>query len=167
MPREEVKSRLARYLPAQTSKSFNEIVARATHEGWLAESAWGLHLLDHRVEFTPVQQQSVDSLLRTFARSPYSTPSVSQCEEQVGSEVFAALVEQGTLVKLSDDVVLMASTYDEMRDRLVAYLQENQSITVAQVRDLFGTSRKYALAFVGYLDEKRLTRRVGDERVLR
>jgi selenocysteine-specific elongation factor len=38
---------------------------------------------------------------------------------------------------------------------------------VAQVRDLFSTSRKYALALLGYMDEKRITRRVGDERVLR
>jgi len=35
------------------------------------------------------------------------------------------------------------------------------------MRDMFGTSRKYALAFLGHLDEKRITRRVGDERVLR
>jgi len=46
-------------------------------------------------------------------------------------------------------------------------LKEHGRITVAQVRDMFDNSRKYALALVGYLDEKRITRRVGDERVLR
>jgi selenocysteine-specific elongation factor len=50
---------------------------------------------------------------------------------------------------------------------VVAFLQQNGRITVAQVRDLFDTSRKYALALVGYLDDQRITRRVGDERVLR
>jgi selenocysteine-specific elongation factor len=38
---------------------------------------------------------------------------------------------------------------------------------VAQVRDMFGTSRKYALALMEHLDDRRVTRRVGDERVLR
>jgi selenocysteine-specific elongation factor len=40
-------------------------------------------------------------------------------------------------------------------------------MTVAQVRDEFNTSRKYALAIMEHLDERRITRRVGDERVLR
>ena len=39
--------------------------------------------------------------------------------------------------------------------------------TLAQVRDTFGASRKYALALLEYLDERRVTKRVGDERVLR
>jgi selenocysteine-specific elongation factor len=46
-------------------------------------------------------------------------------------------------------------------------LTNHQTITLAQVRDLFGTSRKYAQAILEYLDETRVTRRVGDERVLR
>ena len=71
------------------------------------------------------------------------------------------------MLKLNEDVIFLTETYEKMRDRLVAYLKEHNSITVAQVRDMFGTSRKYALAFLGYLDEKRITRRVGDERVLR
>jgi selenocysteine-specific elongation factor len=92
---------------------------------------------------------------------------VAQCEEQVGSEVLNALIEQGQMVKLNDDVVLLGETYEEMKTGVVAHLEKQGSITVAQVRDLFGTSRKYALALLGYLDEKRITRRVGDERVLR
>jgi selenocysteine-specific elongation factor len=61
----------------------------------------------------------------------------------------------------------LTETYEEMRDRVLAYLEEHGSVTVAQVRDLFGTSRKYTLALLGYMDEQRITRRVGDERVLR
>jgi selenocysteine-specific elongation factor len=54
-----------------------------------------------------------------------------------------------------------------MVDRIVAHLQANGTITLAQVRDLFGTSRKYAQVLLEHMDEERLTRRVGDERVLR
>jgi len=167
MPREEVKSRLASYLTGLTSRLFNEIVERAMGEGWLAETGGAIRLASHQIGFTPKQQQTVDYLLYTFRQEPYTTPSVVQCEEQVGSEVLNALIEQGHLVKLGDDVIFMTETYEEMRDRVVAHLKEHGSITVAQMRDLFGTSRKYALAFLGHLDEKRITRRVGDERVLR
>jgi selenocysteine-specific elongation factor len=64
-------------------------------------------------------------------------------------------------------VVFTAAAYRQMEERVVAHLRAEGSITVAEVRDLFGTSRKYALALVEYLDQSRITRRVGDVRVLR
>jgi selenocysteine-specific elongation factor len=167
MPREEVKSRLTRHIPAMTPKLFNEIVSQAKEEGWLAEAGGTIRLASHQATFTAKQQQAVDYLLYTFRQDPHITPSVAQCEEQVGSQVLNALIEQGQLIRLNEDVILLTETYEQMRERVVGYLKEQGSITVAQVRDLFGTSRKYALALLGYLDEKRITRRVGDERVLR
>jgi selenocysteine-specific elongation factor len=180
MPREEIKSRLAQHILLLTPRLFNEIVGRASQESWLIETAGEsesasaglsraglIRLASHQASFTTKQQQAVDYLLYTFRQDPYSTPSVTQAEEQLGGEVLSALVEQGRLVKLNEDVILLAETYEQMRDQIVAYLQEHERITVAQVRDLFGTSRKYALALAGYLDEHRITRRVGDERVLR
>jgi selenocysteine-specific elongation factor len=85
----------------------------------------------------------------------------------LGEELFNALLENGTLVRLSADVVFLHETVVEMQVRVTAHLQREGSITVAQVRDLFNTSRKYALALMEYLDEQRVTRRVGDARVLR
>ena len=167
MPREEVKSRLASYVSRLSSRLFNEIVERAVAEGWLAETGAGLCLASHQIAFTPKQQQAVDYLLYTFRQEPYTTPSVTQCEDQVGSEVLSALIEQGRLLKLNDDVIFLTETHEDMQGRVVAHLREHGTITVAQVRDMFGTSRKYALALLGHLDEKRVTRRVGDERVLR
>jgi selenocysteine-specific elongation factor len=170
MPREEVKSRLARHISLLTPKLLGEIVSRAMAEGWLAEAgpvADRLRLAVHEPAFSPKQQQAVDYLLYTFRQAPYTTPSVTQSEEQVGSEVLNALIEQGTLVKLNEDVILLSETYEQMTERVLAHLRQEGSITVAQVRDLFGTSRKYALALLGYLDERRFTRRVGDDRVLR
>jgi len=167
MLREEVKSRVARQVPNLTPRLFNEIVARATAEGWLAESGNTLHLATHQAAFSPKQQQAVDYLLYTFGQAPYTTPSVAQCEEQVGSAILSALLEQGRLTKLNEDVILLTETYEAMRDRVVAHLKEHGRISVAQIRDMFDTSRKYALALAGYLDEKRITRRVGDDRMLR
>ena len=54
-----------------------------------------------------------------------------------------------------------------MVDLVVGRTREQGSITVAQARDLLGASRKYVLALLEYLDEQRITRRNGDERILR
>jgi len=68
---------------------------------------------------------------------------------------------------VSDDVIFTAATYDRMVAGIVDYIKSHGQITVAGVRDLFNTSRKYALALMEYLDEQKITRRIGDQRVLR
>jgi selenocysteine-specific elongation factor len=162
MPKEELKSRL-RLAP----RLFNEVLARAVREGRLRETETTVRLPDHQVRFTPEQQEKVDRLLQTFARTPYTPPSLSEAEAQVGPEVLNALIEQGRLVKTSEDVAFLDEVYQEMVERVIAYIKEHGSITIAQVRDMFGASRKYALALMEHLDDRRITRRVGDERVLR
>jgi selenocysteine-specific elongation factor len=162
MPREELKSRLN--LPSQ---AFTGVVARAVAQGGLVEDRGTLKLAEHEVRFSVEQQQKVDDLLSRFAHSPYATPSVAECEAAIGSELFNVLLEEGRLVRVSDAVVFLAETYEEMVARVVDHLQTKGSITVAQVRDMFQASRKYALALMEHLDEQRITKRVGDERVLR
>jgi len=68
---------------------------------------------------------------------------------------------------VSEDVLFLKETYEEMVERVVEHIKEKGAITVAQVRDMFAASRKYALALMEHLDERKVTRRVGDERVLR
>jgi selenocysteine-specific elongation factor len=50
---------------------------------------------------------------------------------------------------------------------VVSHLKEQGKVTLAQVRDMLGTSRRYAQALMEHLDDQRITQRVGDERVLR
>ena len=82
-------------------------------------------------------------------------------------EVLNLLAEEGKVVRVSETVVFATSAYDEMVEQIRAYVREHEQITVADVRDMFSTSRKYALSLLDYLDQQRITRRVGDARVLR
>jgi len=162
MPREELKSRLG-----LSPKSFNELVALSSASGLLVESGPFVRAPSFAVTFTPDQQRSVDVLLARFHNAPYTPPSVKEAEAAVGMDVLAVLLEQGKLVKLSDEVLFLPQTYAAMVERIRQHVQENGNITVAQVRDLFDTSRKYALALLEQLDAKGVTKRVGDARVLR
>jgi selenocysteine-specific elongation factor len=162
MSREELKNRLG-----LAPRLFNDVVTLAVTHGLLVESAAFVRASDFTVTFTLDQQLAIDSLLARFRSAPYATPSVKEAEAAVGTDVLAALLEQGQLVKLSDEVLFLPQTYAAMVERIKAHIQQNGSVTVAQVRDLFSTSRKYALALLEYLDAKGITKRVGDERVLR
>jgi selenocysteine-specific elongation factor len=162
MPREELKSRLG-----LSPRAFGEAVGKAAAEGVLVETEATLALAEHRVTLGHEQQRQVNKLLETFARNPYSPPSLAESEALVGAEVLAALIEQGQLVKVSDTVLFATETYTKMTQAVIHHLQREGSITLAQVRDMFSTSRKYAQALLEHLDDKRVTKRVGDERILR
>lgn len=167
MGREEFKSRLGRTVRGLSGRVFNTLISHAVAEGQLAEWQTLVHLPDHTVVFEATQQKQVDDLLALFRRQPYTTPSVADCEARVGPDLLAALVEQGHLVRVSDDVLFLAGTYEQMVQRVTDHIRREGSITVAQVRDMFSASRKYALALMEHLDERRVTKRVGDARVLR
>ena len=175
IPREELKSRLqsAAAGPVQgrgdrwSARLFNELVARGVAEGALQERGEYLCRPDFRITFTSEQQTRVDCLLAAFRREPSAPPSVADSTAMTGPEIVSALLYQGVLVRLSEDVLLLKETYEEMVSRIVAFIKQHGSMTVAQVRDEFNTSRKYALAIMEHLDEEKVTRRVGDERVLR
>lgn len=161
MPREELRSRLR--LEGQL---VNAIIDRAAERGEIVVEAGVLRLPSHQVVFSAEQQQQIDAVLTAFRRSPYAPPSTAEVEAQVGTAVLHALLEQGYLTQVSEDVLFLTETYQEMVERIIAHLEREGSITVAQARDMLQTSRKYALALLEHLDEARVTRRVGDERVL-
>jgi selenocysteine-specific elongation factor len=162
MPREALKSRLK-----LETRLFNEALARAAAEGALVEGEAVVRLPDHAVRFSPVQQEGINRLLREFRRAPYTTPSYKDAAAALGEDVVLALIEGSQLVRLGPDVLLLPETYDELLAWVKQTITEHGSVNVAQVRDAFDTSRKYALALLEYLDDQHITKRVGDERVLR
>jgi len=70
------------------------------------------------------------------------------------------------LIKVSADVIFKKNTYAKMVETIRAELKNRETLSVAEVRDLFNTSRKYALAFMEHLDSLKITRRDGDVRRL-
>ena len=83
------------------------------------------------------------------------------------AELLAFLTDEGKVVRVSDSVVFSAAAYRQMVEKVKGHIAQRGKITVADGRDLFGTSRKYVLPLLEYLDQQHVTRRVGDERVLR
>ncbi len=136
-------------------------------DGELIENGKVLHLPGHRVSFTPEQERSVRILLEQFDSAPNSPPSVKECQAGVGTDIYTALVAQGRLVPVSQDVVFKAEDYARLEAETRNYLKANGTITVAQGRDLFKTSRKYVLALFEHFDAVGLTKRVGDTRRLK
>lgn len=166
MAREELKSRV-QGRERWPARLFNELLELAVTEGVVEEAGEIVRGPGHSVAFSPQQQARIDALLADYRRQAYTPPSAAESTAMVGPDVISALLHQGVLVRLNEDVLLLGETYEEVVQRVKEYIAKNGSMTVAQVRDEFDTSRKYALALMEYLDNAKVTRRVGDERVLR
>ena len=132
-------------------------------EGILIEEGIATRLPSYQVRLSKDQQVETDTFLRVLQENPYSPPA----EVTINPDLLNMLIAQRKVIRVADGVVFTASAYDEMVNRVIAYAKEHGKVTLAEVRDIFGTSRKYAKALLEYMDEKRLTRRVGDERILR
>jgi selenocysteine-specific elongation factor len=85
----------------------------------------------------------------------------------VGEEVLNALIDMGEFVLVSQDVIFRRQDYDSMVEAIRRSMEQNGQITLAEVRDLFSTSRKYAQAFLEHLDSIGVTVRDGDFRRLK
>ncbi|MEA1958940.1 MAG: selenocysteine-specific translation elongation factor [Chloroflexota bacterium] len=158
MPKEELKGKLK-----VIERYFSQAVNRLASDGVLSESGTLVQLPAHDVKLTPEQQKKIDAYLKALSSEPYSPPP----EATIEPDLLGVIVGQGKAVKVADNVVFATDAYDEMVRAIADHIKANGQVTVAEVRDKFNTSRKYALALMEHLDSQKITRRVGDGRVLR
>ena len=164
MPREELRSRVG--LPTRLANLVLDSLAAA---GQVTLGEATARLPDHQPTFSPAQETKVEWLLGALGRDRYSPPSLAKLssETRLEPELVGALLEQHRIVRVAEGIYYLPDAYDAMVGGITGRLREAGSITVGEVRDLFNTSRKYSLAIMEHLDEQRITRRVGDTRVLR
>lgn len=163
-PREELKSRLR-----LTARDFAALVDRLAAEAVIVVEESIVRLPSHQVRFSAEQAARVQEFLRELDVNPFSPPSLDELVSRwsLDDEMLAALVGRGDVVRVSENIAFTAQAFAEMRRRIVERLNAANQLSVAEVRDMFDTSRKYALALMEYFDQQRITRRVGDARVLR
>jgi selenocysteine-specific elongation factor len=79
-------------------------------------------------------------------------------------ELLKIMASKGRLVRINDALYLTSGSYDKMIDGLRRFFNEKAEMSVGEFRDILGTTRKYALPFLEYLDSNKITLRVGDVR---
>jgi selenocysteine-specific elongation factor len=158
VPNQEIRSRLVLAQPV-----YLKVIARLAQEGLLAEEGQFLRMAGFEPSLTPQLEQQASAYVQQLGREPYAPVA----EISVDAELLNALVDLGRVVKVNESVVFTSAAYLNMTEKITAHLREKGSITVAEARTMFDSSRKYMLPLLEYLDQQRITRRVGDERVLR
>jgi selenocysteine-specific elongation factor len=162
MAREELRSRLG-VSPA----SFAAVVEGLVQDGRVVDRNGSLAAPEHHVELEESGPQA--ELLRLLAAQPLAPPSLPDAMQQsgAGEELVRALVQRRDIVRVSGEVAFTKAAFDSAVEIVKEIVAVNGSVTVAQLRDRMSASRRPVLALLEYLDAQRVTRRVGDSRLLR
>lgn len=162
MAREELKSRLK-----MAPRLFNAAMRTWASANLLVESGSLVARHGFSVQLSAAQQNLVNRLMARFAEAPYAPPTTKECQTELGDDLFGAVMDEGRLVSVSSEVVFRREDYDALRKAVQEHFERNETLTVAEFRDRFNTSRRYALAFLEHLDSTGITVRDGDLRKLR
>ncbi len=151
-------------LPAD---AVSELAAAAAAEGSVRLEGPRVSLAGHTVEMSESEQRTAHRLLAHLDQGGSTPPSLAEALTAAGGtpRLASALAQDGRLVVLASDIALSRRTYEAWLRAVRELFDSAPAVSVREVRDALGTSRKYALALLEYLDSRAITRRVGDARL--
>jgi len=125
----------------------------------------GVVLKDEEAESKKVIEQAFSSAgLQVPAL--YNVLAGLKVDKTRAQKIVTLLLRDKILIKISDDLVFHQSVLQQLRAQLVAYKVKSSKIDVGKFKELTGVSRKYAIPLLEYLDRERVTKRVGDQRMI-
>ncbi len=129
-------------------------------------------LVDHSPNLSSRQRALLDEIIDRYQQAGIQPPTVQEYQKSLPKQAndVAQLIElaaaDGQLVHIGKDMYLHARVERQLREKLSEQMQGHQGMTLSGIREVLGTTRKYAVPFCEYLDRIEFTRRVGDLRVL-
>ncbi|MDE3258567.1 MAG: selenocysteine-specific translation elongation factor [Gemmatimonadota bacterium] len=131
-----------------------------------------LRLAEHRIRFSGDQGRIREEILDLLRAARAAPPDLNEIGVHLAKDtaevhaVAAAMQAMGEIVRFDENLVFLPRTLEEIEQGLVSFLQRNREMSVSAFRDLVGTTRKYAVPLLNYFDNKGVTLRKGDVRVL-
>jgi selenocysteine-specific elongation factor len=169
MDMEEARAALPGPIPARIFRALIDPLEadRVVRDGPL------LSLPGHRIQLGDEGRVLVEKICSLLGSAPLAPPDVKDIEKALGvgrsrlAEVMRAMERQGSIVRVTSDLFFLSGCIDRVKDDLIHHLSRGGDITPGAFRDLFGTTRKYAIPLLEYFDREGVTIRVGDVRRLR
>ena len=171
MSKEELRDRLK--LGPEVFSSILGKLAEETKEGEKLEVAGEVvHLAGRSVVMKDDEAESKKIIEQAFASAGLKVPSLKEVlaglkvDKVRAQKIVTLLLRDKVLIKISEELVFHQNSLMELRSKIAALKVSAPKIDVARFKDMTGVSRKYAIPLLEYLDRERVTRRVGDDRVI-
>ena len=165
IPREELRSRSS--IPTDR---YAGALAALVSDGVVTERGGDVAAIEHRQGLSPEQEAAASAFVADLERQPFNPPPLNDLlrrHPMTTPALLEYLVAEERVVRVNEDTMFARSAYDDAVSRLRTHLTEHRTLTVAAARDLLGSSRRYVLPLLEWLDAQKVTRRVGDDRILR
>lgn len=162
MPREEFKTVLG-----LSQALFDQVVDKLVDDDLLVQKGSLVWAFGHQVVLSQEDEARVAPILAEFQANPFSPPDVNQLQTEIGPDLLEGLLSSQKLVAVSDQVLFTQDALNQMREWVQEIISTAGQLSLAQFRDHFKTSRKYASAVLEYFDLTGFTYRKGDFRGLR
>jgi selenocysteine-specific elongation factor len=124
--------------------------------------------ISHRPVLPPNLQPVAMKIREALSAKPFDPPSRKDfSEDRHLQQALRFLIEQGKIVELNSEIVLLGDAAEQMRTAVAEFLSKHGPATASQLRQKIGTSRRVIIPFLEYLDRVGVTQRIGDSRQLR
>jgi len=168
--------------PARRGMKKSDLVSRLKLDIQLTDAVLGLlerdkaiafsgsliHEADFDPQLKPEHEETRKRIVAMFRKDPQNPPSIKDIEKLSlnASDVVGFMRDSGEIVDLPDGLVLLGEDFEKIKRAVRKKIESDGKLIVRDIRDMFGYSRKYAVPILEKLDSIRMTRRVGDHRVL-
>ncbi|MDG6028144.1 MAG: selenocysteine-specific translation elongation factor [Candidatus Brocadia sp.] len=128
-----------------------------------------LSLMDFKLEVSTKDKGAADKIEEAFLKAGFTPPSLQEIMTKFGASgktAISLLVEQKKLMMLENGLYFHAMTLTKLKELVRTHVTRNGPMSVAQFRDMSGTTRKYAVPLLEYFDAIHFTKRTGDVRVV-
>jgi len=169
MPYSDVRAGFLKRGDAATLKIIVDDLCRA---GVLLRKEAQVGLVGHEARMRPADQLLADRIEGAFRSARFSAPPEDDVQRKLAltpsqfKSILDALIREGKVVRLAPKVTYHRDAVDAAKEAVLGLLERHASVTIAELRDRLGLSRKYAQAILEYFDKTGLTKRLEDRHVL-
>jgi len=168
--KEEFRSQLELKLGQKDKKSLNDIIFRMTEEKKIKDIGNRISLFDFEIKESKEIIVLKNRIMKRYEEAGYEMPTLEEIlanekDKNNVKHIVEILAEQGKLVRLDYQYYINRRAYEDAINGLREKISSDGKITLAEFRDLLGTSRKYAMAILDYCDQAKITKKVDDYRI--
>ena len=171
MEKEEFKSRLLDHFYLKDAKKGDVLLNELIKRGTITASGSTVAAAGFLAKYSDEHSGMRDKILKVYLDAGVEAPATEDVmaqfkDKKQAKQVLMDLFKDGTLVKLNPGAYIHKTHYDRAMALLHKHFETNATMSLAEFRDMLGTSRKYVLMILEYLDQQKITKKQDDVRVL-
>ncbi|MBN2496200.1 MAG: selenocysteine-specific translation elongation factor [Deltaproteobacteria bacterium] len=170
MPSEQLRSSL---IPNPSPRLFRLLLGELARREAAVQAGEVTRLCAHRVQLDEDRTSDEAAIGALYEQAALTPPRLAEVVAKLDrpqaavKELIEFMVRSGALVHVSGDMYVSSQAVEELERRLVEYLEKHESISTQTFKGMVGASRKHVIPLAEYFDRRKVTMRVGEQRVLR